>query len=167
VGPNRRFPRFSSARSSALAPRLPLFPFRRREGQMVGIRWSPFRCRIGAAMAMKQKRTDVSAVAADAEKPDDSAPMRQVHMLFGFKDPAADAKTAAVRHAHVRRRCSRHALAISRTGEESPSSNLWSVIPSVSGCKPGSLLGALVIQSNTHCCRQLTELLLHFSEATS
>jgi hypothetical protein len=35
-------------------------------------------------MAKKQKRTDVSAVAADAERPDDSAPMRQVHMLFGF-----------------------------------------------------------------------------------
>jgi hypothetical protein len=45
--------------------------------------------------------------------------------------------------------------------------NLWSVIQSASGCKPGSLLGALVIQSNTHCCRQLTELLLHFSEAIS
>jgi len=47
-------------------------------------------------MAMKQKRTDVSAVAADAEKPDDSAPMRQVHMLaLRLQGPSA------VRHAHA------------------------------------------------------------------
>jgi ribosome biogenesis protein BRX1 len=46
-------------------------------------------------MAKKRKRTDASAEAAAAEKPDDSAPARPESTLFGFKEPLADAEPAS------------------------------------------------------------------------